>query len=58
MTHIEHIGTPNSPARIRCEYPDTLDEIMQELRDGLPVSHSNPHVLGAARFYVKHPLMY
>lgn len=52
------IGTPNSPARIRVEYPDTLDELIAELREGLPVNHPNPHVIRAARFYLKHPLLY
>lgn len=66
MTHTlnEHgqtviaIGAPNSPARIRCEYPDTLDELISDMREGLPVSHLDPHILRAARFYYKHPLLY
>lgn len=52
------IGTPDSRARIKAEYPDTLDELIHDLREGLPVCHPNPHVLRAAKFYLKHPLLY
>lgn len=52
------IGAEHSPARIKVEYPDTLDELIHDMREGLPVSHPNPHVLRAAKFYLKHPLLY